>query len=222
MTPATRHALGAAGMLCTAVLTAACGPTSGTSSSTPGGGGAATSASAAVPTTPAASPAASPTASRGGTVAAGCSSATLAAKVDLAQGGAAAGSTFVPIDFTNTSGAACTMDGYPGVSFVTRPSGGQLGRPANRNPGAAPTMVTLAPGGVAHATLQVADAGNYSASACTPVTAHWLRIFPPDQVTAIYAHYTVQACSAKLPAKLGSQLAVYVVRPGAGKAGEAP
>jgi hypothetical protein len=83
-------------------------------------------------------------------------------------------------------------------------------------------MVTLAPGGVAHAILQVAEAGNYSQSACSPVTAHWLKIFPPDQVTAIYAHYDVQACSAKLPANLGSQLDVYVVRAGAGKAGQAP
>jgi hypothetical protein len=142
--------------------------------------------------------------------------------VDLAEGGAAAGSNYVPIDFTNTSGSACTMEGYPGVSFVRSPSGGQLGNAATRNPAAAPAMVTLAPGGIAHAVLQVAEAGNYSQSACTPVTAHWLKIFPPNQVTAIYAHYEVQACSARLPAKLGSQLAVYVIRPGAGKAGHAP
>jgi hypothetical protein len=142
--------------------------------------------------------------------------------VDVAQGGAAAGSTYVPIDFTNTSASPCTMDGYPGVSFVSSPSGSQLGNPAARNTAATPAMVTLAPGGVAHAILQVAEAGNYSQSACTPVTAHWLKIFPPDQVTAIYAHYDVQACSAKLPASLGSQLDVYVVRAGAGKAGQAP
>jgi len=149
-------------------------------------------------------------------------SSALSAHVDLAQGGAAAGSTYVPIDFTNTSGSACTLDGYPGVSFVRSPSGSQLGNPASRNPAAAAAMVTLAPGGIAHAILRVAEAGNYSQSACTPVIAHWLKIFPPDQVSAIYTRYDVQACSAKLPAKLGSQLDVYVVRPGAGKAGQAP
>jgi hypothetical protein len=83
-------------------------------------------------------------------------------------------------------------------------------------------MVTLAPGAMAHATLQVAAAGNYSPHACTPVTAHWLKIFPPNQPTAIYARYTVQACSAKLPHGLSSQLAVYVVWPGPGKAGQGP
>ncbi len=220
MTSATRHLLGTATLLATAALTAACGPVNGNSasggaSSAPSGGAAATSSA---PAPPPSAPAASP----GSGATAGCAPAARTAHVDLAQGGAAAGSQYVPIDFTNTSGSACTMDGYPGVSFVRSPTGGQLGNPASRNPAAAPAMVTLAPGGIAHAILQVAEAGNYSRSACTPVTAHWLKIFPPNQVGAIYAHYDVQACSAKLPAKLGSQLVVYVVRPGAGKAGHAP
>jgi hypothetical protein len=219
MTSATRHLLGAAALLATGALSA-CGPVNGNPAS--GGAGSSPSGGAAAASSAPASPASSPAASHGSTVAAGCSSSALSAHVDLAQGGAAAGSTYVPIDFTNTSGSACTMEGYPGVSFVSSPSGGQLGNAATRNPAAPPAMVTLAPGGIAHAVLQVAQAGNYSSSACTPVTAHWLKIFPPNQVTAIYAHYEVQACSAKLPAKLGSQLDVYVVRPGAGKAGHAP
>jgi hypothetical protein len=219
MTSATRHLLGAAMLLATGAL-AACGPVNGNPAS--GGASAPPSGGAAAASSAPASPASSPATSDGSTVAAGCSSSSLSAHVDLAQGGAAAGSTYVPIDFTNTSGSACTMEGYPGVSFVRGPSGGQLGNAATRNPAAPPAMVTLAPGGIAHAILQVAGAGNYSQSACTPVTAHWLKIFPPNQATAIYAHYEVQACSARLPARLGSQLAVYVVRPGAGKAGHAP
>jgi len=216
MTSATRHLLGTAALLATGALAAACGPVNGNSaaggaSSSPSGGAAAASSAPAPPA-----------ASHGSTVTTGCSSSALSVRVDLAQGGAAAGSTYVPIDFTNTSGSACTLDGYPGVSFVRSPSGSQLGNPASRNPAAAPAMVTLAPGGIAHAILQVVEADNYSQSACTPVTAHWLKIFPPDQASAIYARYDVQACSAKLPAKLGSQLDVYVVRPGVGKAGQAP
>jgi Protein of unknown function (DUF4232) len=219
MTFATRHLLGTAALLVTGALAAACGPVHGNaaaggSSSSPGGGTA--------PSTAPAAPASSPAASPGSAVTSGCSSSVLKAYVDIAQGGAAAGSSYVPIDFTNTSGSACTLDGYPGVSFARGPSGGQLGNPATRNPAAAPAMVTLAPGGIAHAVLQVAEAGNYRQSACTPVTAHWLKIFPPNQATAIYARYDVQACSARLPAKLGSQLGVYVVRPGAGQAGRAP
>lgn len=216
MTSAARPLLGAAALLATGAL-AACGPVkpnSAPGASSAPSGGAASSAPA--------SPTSSPAASHGGTAAAGCSSSALTAHVDLARGGAAAGSTYVPIDFTNTSGSACTMDGYPGVSFVRSRAGGQLGKAATRNPAAAPAMVTLTPGGVAHAILQVAEAGNYSQPVCTPVTAHWLKIFPPNQAVAIYARFKAQACSARLPGKLGSQLAVYVVRPGAGKAGQAP
>jgi Protein of unknown function (DUF4232) len=217
MTSAIRPLLGAAAVLCAAALSTACGPVSGNSAA-----GGATAGGSAAPGTPPASPAPSPAASHGSAAVAGCASSALTATVDVAQGGAAAGSTYVPIDFTNTSGSPCTLAGYPGVSFVRGPSGGQLGKPAIRNPAAAPATVTLVPGGMAHATLQVAQAGNYSQSACTPVAAHWLKIFPPNQAIAIYAHYDVTACSARLPAGLGSQLAVYVVRPGAGKAGQAP
>ena len=219
MTSATRHLLGAAVLLAAGALAAACGPVKGNAAS---GGASSPSGGAAAASSAPASPASSPAASHGSTAAAGCSSSGLSAHVDLAQGGAAAGSIYVPIDFTNTSGSACTMEGYPGVSFVRSPSGSQLGNAATRNPAALPAMVTLAPGGVAHAILQVVEAGDYSQSACTPVAAHWLKIFPPNQVTAIYAEYETQACSARLPAKLGSQLAVYVVRPGAGEAGHAP
>ena len=75
--------------------------------------------------------------------------------------------------------------------------------------------VTLAPGAVAHATLQVAEAGNYDATQCKPVTAHWLKIFPPDQTGAAYAPFTTQACSAQLPNNIGSQLSISVIQPGA-------
>ena len=192
MTSATRHALGTT-LLATALAAACSSPVTNRprgASSPPSGG----AARQLVPGAPGPSPAASP-----GSSVASCASAGLKVHVDTAQGGAAAGSTYVPIDFTNTTSSTCTLFGYPGVSFVTSPSGSQLGRPATRNPADPATMVTLAPGGVAHATLQVAEAGNYSPSACKPVTAHWLRIYPPNQFNAIYTNYTVQACSARLP-----------------------
>jgi hypothetical protein len=219
MASGTRHVLGTTAVLCLALLAAACG-----SKTTPAAAGGPASPTAA-PGDATSSAAATPVTQPSGTpsaAAAGCASSGLKVTVDTSQSGAAAGSTYVPIDFTNTSASSCTLFGYPGVSFVSGPTGSQLGKPAIRNTGATATTVTLAPGGVAHATLQVAEAGNYSASDCTPVTAHWLRIFPPNQLTAIYAHYTVQACSAKLPHQLGSQLAVYVVRPGPGKTGQGP
>ena len=94
---------------------------------------------------------------------------------------AAAGSTYYPLDFTNTSSAPCQMYGFPGVSFVTAATGTgqQIGAAALRGQAFAKVAVRLAPGGTAHAWLKVAAAGNYPASSCGPVTAHWLRIYPP-------------------------------------------
>src|SRR5215472_5451506 len=134
------RALGVTALLGTALLVAACGSSS--SSSPPGS---ATSPSTpATPSAPATSPAAPTPTSTPSAATASCASSGLKIKVDTSQAGAAAGSVYVPIDFTNTTGSTCTLFGYPGVSFVTSPSGSQLGRAATRIPPTA-TLVTLAP-----------------------------------------------------------------------------
>jgi Protein of unknown function (DUF4232) len=134
---------------------------------------------------------------RSGTLAA-CRSSLLRVTVDISQAGSAAGSAYVPVDFTNASGAACAMDGYPGMSFVTAGNGAgrQIGAAAQRNPAFGKLTVRLAPGGVAHAWLQVAAAGNYPASTCGPVTAYWLRVFPPGQREAVYVYHAFAACTS--------------------------
>jgi hypothetical protein len=151
---------------------------------------------------------------------AACGSASLRVTVNAAQSGAAAGSTYVPVDFTNTSGAACGMYGYPGLSFVTADgtAGQQIGAAAQRNPQFGDQPVRLAAGGVAHAWLQVVEAGNYPASACKPVTAHWLRVFAPGQTVASYVNHSFDACSsANAPL-----LTVMPVRAGRGVQGTTP
>ena len=221
MTPsasAARRAGAAAALLCTAALAAACGSTTSSATSQPSATAAATpSATSAAPTSAASSSPASPT---GSAAAAACASSSLTATVNTSPGGAAAGSTYYPMNLTNTSTSPCTLFGYPGVSFVTGPSGSQIGEPASRNPAVTPTTVTLAPGAVAHVTLQVVDALNYSKSACQPVTAHWLRVFPPGQFTALYVKFSALTCSAKLPVKLGTPLTVDAVKGGEGKPGQ--
>jgi hypothetical protein len=152
---------------------------------------------------------------------AGSTCATTDLKVTLVTsgGGAAAGSTFYPLNFTNVSTSSCVLDGYPGASFVT-PSGGPIGSPADRNPGVTPAPVTLAPGATAHATLQVVDAQNYSAATCDPVTAHWLRIYPPGQTTAVEVSFTTLVCAAHISSSLGNTLTVDAIKAGQGRAGE--
>ena len=217
---AARRISATAALLCTGALAAACGSTgtnnsaaspatSAASTAPPPSSPAPSTAAATTPATPPSSPSVP-----------ACSSAALSATVNTSPGGAAAGSTYYPLDFTNTSKSSCYLYGYPGVSFVTAPSGSQIGKPASRNPAVAPGTVILPAGGTAHVTIQVVDALNYSKSACQPVTAHWLKVFPPGQFTAIYVKFSALTCSAQLPAKLGSALSVDAVKGGAGQPGQ--
>ena len=149
-----------------------------------------------------------------------CRSAALKVTVDSSQAGGAAGSAYYPVNFTNTSAAACGLYGYPGMSFVTAAGGAgrQIGAAAQRDPAFAKLSVRLPAGGVAHAWLQVAQAGNYPASACQPVTAHWLRVFAPGQTAAIYVSHSFDACSSSS----APLLTVMPVRAGQGKQGITP
>lgn len=212
----------AAALLCTGALAAACGSTSSNNSA--GSPSTASSPAAAAassqPTAAATTPAATPTAPPSTPSAPACATASLSGVVNTSQGGAAAGSTYYPLNLTNTSKSSCYLFGYPGVSFVTGPSGSQIGEPASRNPAVAPRTVILPPGGTAHVTVQVVNALNYSKSDCKPVTAHWLKVFPPGQFTALYIKFTATTCSAKLPAKLGVPLTVDAVKGGAGQPGQ--
>jgi hypothetical protein len=112
------------------------------------------------------------------------------------------------------------MYGYPGLSFVTAAgsTGRQIGAAAQRNPQFGKQAVRLAADGVAHAWLQVAQAANYPASACQPMTAHWLRVFAPGETVASYVNEPFDACSsANAPL-----LTVMPVRAGQGVQGTTP
>jgi hypothetical protein len=149
-----------------------------------------------------------------------CQSATLRVTVDASQAGGAAGSLYYPVNFTNTSGAPCGLYGYPSMSFVTADGGGgrQIGAAAQRDPAFGKLSVRLPAEGVAHAWLQVAEAGNYPASACQPMTAHWLRVFPPGEGAASYVGVSFKACAlASAPL-----LTVTPVRSGQGVRGVTP
>jgi hypothetical protein len=143
---------------------------------------------------------------------AACSGSSLRITVDASQSNGAAGSVYYPLDFVNTSATTCQMYGFPGVSFVTSgdATGQQIGAAALRAGGYTKVTVRLAPGATAHAWLKVAVAQNYPTATCGPVTAHWLRVYPPGSTVAGYAGYTFSACSSTsaplltvLPVRLG-------------------
>jgi hypothetical protein len=131
--------------------------------------------------------------------------------VKLGVGQGTAGSVFTTIDFTNISNVTCTLYGYPGVSLQTAKPFHQIGKPAKENSATPRKLVTLQPQTTANALLQIVDAGNYPASTCGPVTAHYLQVYPPNQTTPAYIKYKTQACSK--PVRL---MTVNVVKPGSG------
>jgi hypothetical protein len=143
----------------------------------------------------------------------GCATSALAVWLGVGEGGGTAGSTFYPLELTNTSSHSCRLFGFPGVSAV---AGHQLGSPAQRNRAHPTYRVTLLPGATAHAVLQIADVGNFSASSCKPAEAAGLRVYPPGQISAAEIPFSFRACSAKGP----TFLSVEPVQPGVGIPGQ--
>src|SRR5215469_3595432 len=155
-------------------------------------------------------PASSPTpASQPPAAAPGCLTRYLNGTIGLSQG--TAGAVEVAIVFKNLNNVPCTLYGFPGVSLANGTPVTDVGQPSSENLSTARELVTLAPGGYANATLQIADAVNFPASSCMPVATTWLEVIPPNQTVPLYIPYSTTACkgSTKL-------LSVTAVRPGNG------
>ena len=204
---AARTLIAAAAFAATAALVAACG-SSGSKAASPAATVTVTATPSASTSAPASSPAPTPAPTPPGPPP--CATSALRASVPTGQGNGAAGSSYYPIVFTNVSGASCTLYGYPGVSFVTGVGGSQIGIPATENPTFPRKLITLAPGQAGHAELQVVNAANYPPADCGMVTAHWLKVYPPNQTAPLYASFTAQACT-----KPRAVLTVQTVQPGA-------
>ena len=86
----------------------------------------------------------------------------------------------------NTGSTTCTLQGWPGVSFVGGGSGEQIGAAARRDEASAHPTVTLAPGAVAVAPLQITQAEDYPAAKCEPVAADGFRVYPPGSTESLF------------------------------------
>lgn len=142
-----------------------------------------------------------------------CHTADLSVKTGT--GGAAAGTYHTDLVFTDKSDRRCTVDGYPGVSWVSGDNGTQVNDPFQRGSGIKKT-ITLAPGGQAHAVLVTHNALNYPADKCKPIDVRGYRIYPPDETAAIFVSAPGKECSIK-----GTNLGqVLPIASGPGEAGD--
>jgi hypothetical protein len=141
-----------------------------------------------------------------------CTAEDLGVWVAVSQGNGAAGTLYLPLQFTNLSRHACTMRGFPGVSAVDR-NRHQLGSPASWDHVIPSRTVVLAPGATAHTILGYSDVEVSTAPGCHPTFGTFeLRIYPPGQRQATYAAFDLQACSHAGPVYLG----VEPLQPGVG------
>jgi Protein of unknown function (DUF4232) len=122
------------------------------------------------------------------------------------------------LEFTNVSGAACTLSGYPEVAAYRDDDAlAEVGNAAGRDTSVIAHRILLAPGATAHAAVIAAVAGG----PCRPVTATGLRVVPPGQPIARYVPHALRACSAAGP-RAPVFLHVRALQPGTGTMARQP
>lgn len=132
----------------------------------------------------------------------------------LGGGDAAAGTRYRALVFTNKGGRTCTIQGFPGVSYVAGDDGHQVGPAAYRN-GTKGSVITLKPGDSASATVGFVQVHNYDPAACKPTEVRGLRIYPPHDYDSAFVPDPGTGCAATPP---GNQLTITTVVAGAGPA----
>jgi hypothetical protein len=114
-----------------------------------------------------------------------------------------------PLDFTNVSGAPCTLTGYPEVTAY-QGDDAVVGGVAVRDTSAVAARVLLAPGQTAHTSLDASLSAR-----CRPVKVSGLRVVPPGQSAARYVKRSLTACADRVPADEG-YLRVRAIQAGSG------
>jgi hypothetical protein len=154
-----------------------------------------------------------------GTAAVRCTAPKLRMALDSRAAGAAAGSSSIPLEFTNLSQRSCRLAGYPVVSFAASAAGQRVGTAAAPDHTIKARPVVLAPGATAHAWLQVTDALNFPAKQCHLVTAGGLLVKLPGQHDVSYLKHAFPACAMAMH---GSKvLSVQPIQPGRARRGAA-
>lgn len=139
-----------------------------------------------------------------------CSPATLELGLGPAHG--AAGSVDQTLRFTNVGDGACAMVGFPGVSYVRGDAGNQVGAPAQRT-GPTDSGVVLQPGETGHADVSYTTVENYPDDECDPTHVRGVRVYPPNDTSAMYVPRPGTGCAD--PGV--NHLQVRAVQPGPGQ-----
>ncbi|MCI2423803.1 DUF4232 domain-containing protein [Saccharopolyspora sp. K220] len=109
----------------------------------------------------------------------------------LAQPDAGAGQRYAELVLRNSSSETCTLYGYGGMQLIDQ-SGRPLPTDMTRVPNPGPTLITLAPGETASATLHwtaVPHEGEPEDAPCQPTPAR-AEVIPPDETDPLSITWT--------------------------------
>lgn len=128
-----------------------------------------------------------------------CAPSNIKVRLDTSSAGVAAGTSYVPLDFTNVSSAGCRLAGFPSVSLASGPHGTPIGSAAAPFPGATgssgATSLVLPSTAAAHAWVHIADVANIPSAQCDPVRAAGFLVTLPGQATTAFVRYPVTTCA---------------------------
>lgn len=115
-----------------------------------------------------------------------CATAQLTGSIADGGGGASAGAQRVAIVLRNTGARACTLQGWPGVSFVGGGNGTQIGNPATLDRATPHPTLSIRPGGEVQAIVTVEAAGNWDSATCHPRVTDGFRVIPPGSRQSLF------------------------------------
>jgi hypothetical protein len=147
-----------------------------------------------------------------------CAPSAIRVRLDTQAAGVAAGSSYVPVDFTNISRTACQLAGYPVVTLASQ-AGKQIGTEGTADRSLATERVVLAAGQVAHIWLRLLDVINFPSARCRPAPVAGLRIGLPGYAAATFLRHPMTTCSEQVQ---GTEImTVEPFRPGRAQPGTA-
>jgi hypothetical protein len=115
-----------------------------------------------------------------------CATAQLTGSIADGGGGASAGAQRVAIVLRNTGARACTLQGWPGVSFVGGGNGTQIGNAATLDRATPHPTLSIRPGGEVQAIVTVEAAGNWDSATCHPRVTDGFRVIPPGSRQSLF------------------------------------
>jgi hypothetical protein len=126
-----------------------------------------------------------------------CNSSHLDVTLDLRSAGVAAGTSLIPLDFTNVSSVSCRLAGFAYVSFAKSSSGAPVGAAAAADRAVTARTLLLGAGKTAHLWLRMVATADLPAKQCRPKTVAGLLVRVPGQSATIFISHRFTTCALR-------------------------